>query len=226
MNRNTLLSLILAICLIPDFAQAQQPASLGYFITDLKGEPLTNKNSRITEGSPFFSEEWLKGKVLTNDGKSFENLSLRVNLLENQVHFLSDQQAEMTMKEDLRYVYLTDVTKGYNYFFARLGSSCAQSPKSWFQVLDTGNVWLLKLDSRSVTEIKSYGSAGAEEKIAISVRYYLLRGSDCQVVKSVQEAYTFLANLKPGFAEKPAGKSSPRKLEEDLKTLVGSYNQR
>lgn len=221
----TVLSLILAVCLIPEFVQAQQTASVGYFVTDLKGEPLTNNNSKVTEGSPFFSDEWLKGKVLTNDGKSFENLSLRVNLLENKIHFLSDQQAEMTMKEDLRYVYLTDVTNGSNYFFARFGSSCGQSPKTWFQVLDTGAVWLLKTDIRSSTEVKAYGSASTEEKIMSTIRYYLMRGTACQVIKSVQEAYSFLAESKPGFAEKPTGKSSPRKMEEDLKTLVGSYNQ-
>jgi hypothetical protein len=218
-----LVSLLLSV--VPVFLQAQQPASVGYFVTDLKGEPITNKDSKLTEGSPFFNQDWFKGKVHTNDGKTFENLSLRINLLENQVHFLSDQQLEMIMKEDLRSVYLTDVSKGSNFFFSRIGGSCGQSPKAWFQVLDTGTVWLLKQDSRSSMETKPYGSASTEEKIISSVRYYLLQGPNCQLAKSAQEAYTFLAGLKPGFAEKPAGKLSPKRLQEDLQTLVGKFNR-
>lgn len=217
--------LLLAFIAFGFALHAQQSASVGYFITDLKGEPLTNKYEKITEGSPFFSNEWLKGKAVTSDGKTFDNLSLKVNLLENDIHFLGDKQEEMIMRENLRTVELTNVATGDTYFFYRPAKSCVQNPKTWFQVIDSGKVWLLKMDSRSVTEIKPYGSATTEEKIMATIRYYLLTGGDCRPVKSTQEAFEILSQLKPGFTEKPTGKSNPRKMEEDLKNLVGKYNQ-
>lgn len=198
---------------------------LGYFMTDLKGEVLTNRYSAVTEGSPYWSENWMKGKVITPDGKAYDNLSLKINLLDREIVFLNDQQQEIVLKNPVKEIVLTDLVRGVDYHFIRGNSACGQRPDELVEVLVQGRTQLLKIHVRVKTEVKPYGSATTEEKITASSRYFiLLDNGNCQAIKSPQELWTILDNQKPGFSEKPA-KSPAKKLEEELTRLTRSFNQ-
>jgi hypothetical protein len=199
--------------------------SLGYFMTDLKGEPLTNRYSAVTDGSPYLFDSWMKGKVITTDGKTYDNLSLKINLLDREIIFLNDQQQEIILKNPIREVVLTDLLKSTEYRFIRGITACGQKPDAFEEVLVPGRAQLLKTHVRTLTEVKPYGSATTEEKISASSRYYLLaEDGSCQTVKSPQELWTLLDSRKPGFAEKPS-KTTAKKAEEELIRLAKSFNQ-
>ena len=199
--------------------------NLGYFMTDLKGEPLVNRYSGVTDGSPYLFDEWMKGKVVTPDGKVYENLSLKINLIDHEIIFLNDQQQEIILKNPVKEVVIEDILKKTEYRLLRGKESCGQKTDEFQELLVPGRAQLLKTHIRTLTTIKPYGSAIAEEKITASARYYLvLDDGSCQPVKSAQELWSILESRKPGFAEKP-GKTPSKKMEEELVRLTLGFNQ-
>jgi hypothetical protein len=207
------------------FCHVAGAQTVGYFVTDLKGEPILNNYSRVTEGSPFFSHEWLKGRAVGMDGKVYENLTAKLNLLEPGIHFQDEQQREFRMNIPMRELVLSDPASGTSYRFLRSGELCQGNTQAWYQVLDSGRVTLLKLDTRLLTEVKPYGSAVTEEHITASVRFFLLLDGRCRQVRSPAEAWTILSEARPGFTEKPSGKTNAKKLEGELARLTASFNK-
>jgi hypothetical protein len=199
--------------------------SLGYFLTDLKGEPLVNRYSNVTEGSPYLFDEWMKGTIITPDGKVYDKLSLKINLLDKEIIFLNDQQQEIILKNPVKEVLIEDILRKAEYRFIRGNAACGQKPDDFQELLVPGRTQLLKTHVRTLTTIKPYGSAVEEEKITATARYYLLfEDGICQPVKSTQELWSMMDSRKPGFAEKP-GKTPSKKMEEEIVRLTRSFNQ-
>jgi hypothetical protein len=214
--------ILLALLFFTILAEAQ---TVGYFVTDLKGEPIANSYSRVTDGSPFFSQEWLKGRAVGTDGKIYENLTVKLNLLEPGIHFQDDQQRELRMNIPMRELLLSDPASGTVFRFRRAGEICQGNAQSWYQVLDSGRASLLKLDTRILTEVKPYGSSITEEHITASVRFFLVSEGKCRQVKSAGDAWSFLSELRPGFMDKPAGKTNAKKIEDELVRMTGVFNK-
>jgi hypothetical protein len=216
-------TLILATTLF--FALLTHAQTVGYFVTDLKGEPIPNNYSRVTEGSPFFSPEWMKARAIGVDGKIYDNLTAKLNLLEPGIHYQDDQQRELRMNIALRELVLSDPASGTVFRFRRAGEICQGNAQSWYQVLDSGRASLLKLDTRILTEVKPYGSSVTEEHITASVRFFLVADGKCRQVRSTADAWSFLSELRPDFMEKPAGKTNAKKIEDELVRMTGVFNK-
>jgi hypothetical protein len=196
------------------------------FMVDLKGEVLVNKYSKVTEGSPFFSDDWLKGKFIGTDGKLYDNLAIKLDLVENDIYFLNDQAKEMILKTPVNYLHLSNPMTGQSFSFIKTDLLCQSNPKTWFQVLDTGKAWLLKSEPKQVSELTTYASAVKEEKIISGVYYYILFKQECFPIKSAQELWEKLNNQKPGFAEKTTAKGPAKKSEEELIRLTRRFNEK
>jgi hypothetical protein len=196
------------------------------FLYDLKGETISNKYGKVTEGFPFFSDEWLKGKIVSTSGKTYDNLSLKLNLVENEIHYLDDQAVEFLLKTPARLVVLTDLLYNKSYTFIQTSTPCHKNEKTWYQVLDTGNVWLIKAEVKQIIEIKPYGSATMEEKVTSSISYYLYTPAECTQLKNPRDLWEKLDKRLPGFSEKPASKGSGKKTEETLIQLSRIYNKK
>jgi hypothetical protein len=207
------------------FGLLTRAQTVGYFVTDLKGEPIANMYSRVTEGSPFFSPEWMKGRAIGMDGKIYDNLTVKLNLLEPGIHFQDEQQRELRMNIPMRELVLADPASGTVFRFRRAGDICEGKSSSWYQVLDSGRASLLKLDTRILTEVKPYGSSVTEEHITASVRFFLVSEGKCRQVKSAADAWSFLSELRPGFMDKPAGKTNAKKIEDELVRMTSVFNK-
>ena len=196
------------------------------FLFDLKGEVLVNKYSKVTEGSAFFSDEWLKGKFYSSDGKVYDNLALKIDLVENEIYFLNDQSQELILKTPVKQIILSNIVTGQSFTFIKTDQLCQTNPRTWFQVLDTGKALLLKSQPKQVTEYKPYGSATTEEKITTSINYYLLYKQECLTIKSAQELWEKLNVEMPGFTQKTTAKGPAKKSEEELIRLTHLFNEK
>src|SRR5258708_28482683 len=63
-------------------------------IFDHNGRRFVNPPADIT-GSPFFTDEWLTGTIVTGSGEKIEHMHLRLNLQTQQVHFISGNNTEL-----------------------------------------------------------------------------------------------------------------------------------
>ena len=196
------------------------------FLFDLKGEVLVNKYGKVTEGSAFFAEEWLKGKFYGSDGKVYDNLALKIDLVENEIYFLNDLSQEMILKTPAKQIILSNIVTGQSFTFIKTDQLCQSNPKTWYQVLDTGRALLIKSQPKQVTAYKPYGSAIMEEKITTSVYYFLLYKQACLAIKSAQDLWEKLNLEIPGFTEKTTAKGSLKKSEEELIRLARLFNEK
>ena len=204
---------------------AVQPSIPG-FLFDLKGEVLVNKYSKVTVGTPYFSDDWLKGKLISTDGRIYDNLSLKLDLVEDDIHFLNDLSQEMILNTPVSQLFLNNLVTGQSYTFIKTDKLCQSNSNTWFQVLDTGKVWLLKTQSKQVIEHKPYGSSVTEETIISSVNYYLFSKQVCSPIKSAGELWEKLNEQLPGFEEKTKVKGQGKKTEEELIRLTGEFNKK
>lgn len=189
----------------------------------INGEPFVgSKFSKVVEGSPFFKDEWMKGSVTLNQGKQYHNLSLKVNLLEGTLIFLNDKNVEIEITTPIREVILTDIMNGDVFRFVHSTFICNAGGKSWYNILDSGQVQLLRNEKRILVENKPYGSATIEQYIRNQPDYYILSAGRCFKVKNTAELYKKLAELRPGF--KIASPGNKSKDEKDLIQLSQLFN--
>ncbi len=196
------------------------------FLFDLKGEVLVNKYSKVTVGSPFFSDDWLKGKFFSTDGRTYDNLSLKLDLVGNDIHFLNDLAQEMILYTPVSKIILTNFVTGQSFTFIKTEKLCQANSKIWFQVLDSGKAWLLKSQTKQVIEHKPYGSSVSEENIISSVNYYLFYNQVCYPIKTAGELWEKLNDYLPGFEEKTKIKGSRKKTEDELIRLTVQFNKK
>jgi hypothetical protein len=112
------------------------------FLRTVGGEPLMNtKFVRLVEGTPYFSDKWMKGNVVIEQSE-YRNLLLRVNILETTLSSWIIREA-MVCTNPVKQVVLKDSIKGVQYYFTH----SAFSPKSEFK-----RCWLMEL----VTESQLY----------------------------------------------------------------------
>lgn len=78
-------------------------AALSYLVAP-GGTPFVNaKSAKLVSGSPFFKEEMMRGVLISTNGTEYQNILIRLNLLESQVNFLNNQ-VEMIVGTPLREV--------------------------------------------------------------------------------------------------------------------------
>lgn len=141
----------------------------------IQGVPFPlEKYVRITQGSPFFSDSWMNGKILLQNGRISKNLPLRLNLLENEVNYLGPTGREMVVTEPMRYLVMVD-SAGVEYSFL-YGDQLTEDEvlkHVWFQVLIDSRVSLCKQVKKAVRESKGYGSATTEQSLQTSDVFYI-----------------------------------------------------
>src|SRR5262245_41962896 len=66
------------------------------FLFVVSGTPFINtKFVRVVQGSPYFRDQWMKGSVTVNGGKEYSNLKLKLELIDNEVHFTDSADREL-----------------------------------------------------------------------------------------------------------------------------------
>lgn len=189
----------------------------------INGEPFVgSKFSKVVEGSPFFKDEWMKGSITLDKGKQYHNLSLKVNLLDGTLILLNDKNVEIEITTPIREVVLTDIMNGNTFRFVHSAFICTAVGKSWYTILDSGKVQLLRNEKRILVENKPYGSATIEQYIRNQPDYYVLSAGRCFKVKNTAELYRKLVEFRPGF--KIASPGNKSKDEKDLLQLSQLFN--
>lgn len=162
------------------------------------GEPMvTGKFVKITEGSPFYKDEWKPSSVILNNGAEVKDVQIKLNLLENKVHYLDKNGKELVSQSSIREVVITDDISGENSRFISSVYFNTEPPKSgWYLWLHSGEASLYKFIIKDVTESKPYGSATAEQRIRTTDKYYVFYNNTFFLLKSLKDIPNVLANKK------------------------------
>nr|MBU9936845.1 hypothetical protein [Ferruginibacter sp.] len=93
---------------VVDVSKNNLPNTAGLYYA-VGGQPFLNyKYVRVMEGTPYFKEEWMGGKVIMSGGYAYDSVYLRLDLMENSLHYIGQDGQEMISTSPVRSVILSD----------------------------------------------------------------------------------------------------------------------
>ena len=187
---------------------------------------VTARFSRVVDGSPFFNEQVMPGAIILSEGKEYKNILLRLNLLESQVNYISEQQVEMIASTPVKEVVLWDTIrkKNYRFIFSTYIESIEKPDKDFYELLQSGKAELYKQHKKTILESKPYGSATIEQTIRTESRYYLLAELQWVRVKKLKELPMLIADKQKEVQKFISEKKLSGDNQENFETVIAYYN--
>lgn len=130
------------------------------FLNDVNGRPMMLRSEYLIEGSPFFSQEYCTANLKVRNGKYYQGIKAKLNLQENLVIYDAGDGKEMasiTPIEKIIFVNCADPAKN-QVFRSGFPPVDGQTVNSFYLVLDSGRVTLLKRIGVNYRDVKYYGS--------------------------------------------------------------------
>lgn len=222
------LLLLLACCIAhTGFSQVLGSAAPNAtFLQTMQGQPITQKNTTVyTDGTPFYSNNWLKATIVTADGKMHKDISVRMNLLEGNVHYKDANGAEMVNISPVKEVIMQDADGRIITFVHSSSIPTSELGDVWLQQLShQGPVRIFKHIKKEVKEMKAYGSATTEMFVTDEKKYYLLSDNSLQKVKKLKDITEVLSAKESELTRYIREQSLKDKTETDMGRLVDYYN--
>lgn len=200
-------------------------SALNFFRT-VGGEPVMNtKFVRLVDGTPYFTESWLKGNVFIEESE-YRNLYLRVNMLETALEFRDIRGEAMVCTQPIKKVILKDSVKGLQYSFTH-SSFLPENPdfkRMWLLQLAEGKAGLYKLEKKQLNESRPYGSATTEQRITSINSFYVLFNNQLTRVKKTTDIADILSSQKAALLDYIKSNRLGQKDEKDMVQLVNYFN--
>lgn len=227
--------LLSCCCIAMNFAWSQQTVDVSK--TDYRvgqstffsvgGEPFVNvKFVSLVEGSPYFSDEWMQGVIVSRDGQAYKDISLRLDLIDNQLHYLDPNGKEFLSTTPLREVVLIRTPKdSLHFLYSSYLPSSSLLPQGWYQRLATGHATLYTYYKKTVEENRPYGSAALERSIKTQNVFIMETAQGMTEVKKLKDLPDVLndkkAELENFLSTRDDRKATP---EARFTAAVNYYN--
>jgi hypothetical protein len=208
-------------------ASAQMGPQYGqlFYLTDLQGQPLTSRLvNNYVDGTPFFKENWLNATLMENNGRTYKDIKIKLDLLENRIYFLDTKEAERELTSPVKTIVLDDPSSGKTMTFVDIndiGKQRTESGKWWCQKLIEGDATLIKNYNKVKYESKGYNSAGLEISVKDEIRWFIVKEGQLLSFRKQKELVELLKKDDPSIANfKPSGNNA----EMQYIDIVNAYN--
>jgi hypothetical protein len=196
------------------------------FLKSVGGEPISNtKFVRLVDGSPYFTDEWIKGSVFIDESE-YRNIHLRLNILETSLEFQDSKGEVMVCTQPVKRVVLKDSAHAASYSFvhSRFLPSSSEFRNTWLLELVSGNASLYRVFKKQINEVRPYGSATTEQHILTSYAYFLLQNNTFTRIKKTADIVDLLGNKKAELLNFIKTNNLSNKEEGDMIKLIAYYN--
>ena len=198
------------------------------FLQSVNGVPATtNIYYKIVEGSPFFRPEWMKGSVTMVPEKEYKGITLKLDLMANELRFRDVKGEEMICSEPMRKVVLVDSATGMNYVFAHssfVEEMASLTPAIWMEVRALGRACLYTQYKKTISETRPYGSATLEQYIVTLPIHYLVVNNKYIKVKKMGDVLNALTDKKAELQQWLKSHEVDGKSADGMTQVVEAYN--
>ena len=195
-----------------------------YFSNDLP--VLVDKYPRFADGSPYFSEDWLNGDITITGGKLYENIKVRLDLVDNTLQYISPKGAELVAITPIMNVLLKDSAQKKEYRFVH--SSSIKSSKNittgWYILLVSGPATLYKHISKTIIQPKNISSGATEPTVNTAEEYFIYTDSLLAQVKKTKEIPELLKSKSSELNDYLSKKKLSGKSESNYVEMIRYYN--
>lgn len=197
-------------------------------MTDVSGKPIYLKVEYTIEGSPFYPTDYYRASIFTRDDKIYKDVSVRFNMLDNLLLMKQDDGTELVVTSPVTRVIFTDRYKQgmLNTVFEKgFPRTSQQNEQTYYEVLDSGRVKLLKHRSASYDDKTYYGIAGISRVFEIKVTYYLFaEGKMSKLDKGKDGLLSLFTEKKEELNRYIDEKSLKCRNESDWINAIAYYN--
>ena len=146
----------------------------GVYINDVSGFPIRPATTDEISGTNYLNKDWQLGSVTVQNGKTYKNMLVKLDLLNHKFVFKGDKGETMGFVDPVAQVILDPTSLNTNPVILRNGFNGADvNPNDYLQVMTDGNVVLLKKMSIIIKEVKEYNSAVTEKSYVNKSSYYI-----------------------------------------------------
>jgi hypothetical protein len=173
------------------------------------------------QGSPYFKEAWMPATLTLNNGKLYQGLNARLDIMSGGVVYKNDKGEELVAQNPIKQIVFTEGNE--RFVFINSSSIVPNgSRKIWYQQLQSGTVSLYKQVEKTIVETTPFNSATVERSIKTTEKYFLLRGYVLTPLKKTKDLLEALSD-KPEVAQKFA-KEKQSVSDKTLTEIVSYYN--
>lgn len=184
------------------------------------------KYKKIADGTPYFKEEWMGGKVIMSGGFAYDSIYLRLDLLNNTLHYLDQAGREMIATTPVKAVVLSDSSTGMKFRFIHSSylTVSGRIEPGWYQLLTEGRAILLKRFIKNINENRPYGSGAIEQTIVTSNTYFLLEETVLTSVKKFKDLPALVKDKNDVLKTYIVTKGLSGRSDADYAGLISYYN--
>jgi hypothetical protein len=200
--------------------------SPGNFFTIGENLVANVKYVKLVEGTPYFSENWMRGSVISSQGTRYDSILLRIDLFENELQYIDPKGNEMVATTPVRTVVLSDSITGKKYEFdhsAYINVTNKIEP-GWYQLLSDGRAALYKRIVKSFNETRPYGSATIERRMTDEAQYFIFVNSVLTRIKKIKDIPQLLPDKRDELSKYIASKNLNSKSDTDFIGVMDHYN--
>jgi hypothetical protein len=195
-----------------------------HFFQTVSGQPvLTAKFVRLSEGTPYFSDNWLKATITSLQGTVYKGIRVKLDLTDGKLHYLDAKGNEFISSTPIKELVLTDSINNKDFRFIS-SSGAPYLKEGWYLSLIDGDATLYKVFQKSVREDKPYGSAVTEQRIVTLQKFVLVYNGQAHNIKNTKELPSILSNKKPEMEAFIKAQNSKASTEEKLAAAITYYN--
>lgn len=151
------------------------------FWNDANGRPLKLNTDFRVEGSPFFYDAYCAADVYLANGKKYENVKVKLNVVDNLVLFENAKGEEMETVAGVKRIHFYSFLNGGNAYEETVVISnkpiINEKGNELFSVLVDSNTKLLKKIKINFTDDKPYNAAVITRTYTRSESLYLQKGN-------------------------------------------------
>lgn len=233
-----LLLSVLAITALNQISQAQSQApnfnpnaqSPVIFLTDIQGRRATDEWNRTEiKGTPFFTRNWGTALVTLKDNRVFRNVPIKLNCVNNTLHYLTASKEEMIAPDGaIKELLLIDSSESNvkEYLFVSGYPAIGKhTVNTYYERQLNGKAQVLVFTKKRLLESRPLGSPGPEKEYLGVEQYFVFKDG---AMHEWQKGKDFLLNLLSDKREAVESFIKTQGLkcrsEQDLKTVLAFYN--
>jgi len=156
------------------------------FLSDVNGQAFINKYEGIA-GSVYDQNDYHLARITLKDGRVYNDVKTRINLLEQEVNFIASNGQEgflgKGMASEIVYIDDKEATQNVKIFQCGFPPIDNQNRISFYQILFNGKTSLLKSVYKSIQERNNEMSGERFKEFATYENIYLLKEGTMSRIK-------------------------------------------
>ena len=206
---------------------SNNPSTLNnHFYVNADLPVILDKYPRFANGTPYFLEEWVNADIVLGSGEIYENIKMRLDLVENTLQYINPRGAELIATSLIKTVTLKDSVhqNEYKFVYSSFLKGSKNIEKGWYMVLASGKATLYKYMVKTVEQPKIYSSSTTEASINTAAEYFIYTDSVLSCVKRIKELSGLLKDKTNELSEYMSTKKLSGKSDSNYADLVKYYN--